>query len=367
MKQSHTILVVGGSGTLGQRIGREVIRQFGPGALAVGDYKPARGQQTAQRLGEDVCFVHMDADDPHSLRDALQGGVSAVVVAVQQREPVAQIACIEARIPCLDVTVQPDLIVQVRQLDARAKAAQTSSIVMAGLFPGLSGVMAKRAAEMLDQVDALDVALCQNSSSSAGATGIADMVGLFAQPVPFRANGRRQTVPGFTRKRVFLYPPPFGKKTHRLVNFVEAEAICQELGVPDVNLWTGYDKASFDRLLAALNQLKILALFNRPGLRTKLSKALASAMKADKPGAEPCAVVAEAVGLKDGRPHVARVSILAPSDYGATAKSVAAMTRLLLGGESTTPGVHHPAQVFALKSLLEAMNSNDVKLLEILQ
>ena len=135
-----SILVLGASGGLGQHICREVIRQFGPGALAVGDYKPARGQQTAQRLGEGVSFVHVDAHDPHSLCAALQDDVSAVVVAVQQREPLAQIACIEAGISCLDVTVQPDFIAQVRQLDAPAV-----SIVMAGLFPGLSGVMAKRA------------------------------------------------------------------------------------------------------------------------------------------------------------------------------------------------------------------------------
>ncbi|MBC8264337.1 MAG: saccharopine dehydrogenase NADP-binding domain-containing protein [Anaerolineales bacterium] len=352
MDQPRTILVIGASGGLGQHICREVIRQFGPGALLVGDYKPERGRETANRLGADVSFAQVDADDLHSLHDALQGGVNAVIVSVQQREPLAQSACIEAGIPCLDVTVQPNLIAQIHQLDVQAQAAQTSLVVMAGLFPGLSGVMARRAAEMLDQVDSLDVALCQSSQSSTGATGIADMLGLFAQPAKFRANGREETVPGFTRKRRFLYPPPLGEKTHRLVNFIEAQVISQELGIPNVNFWTGYDQPSFDLLLAVLNKLKILALFNRPGPRMKLARVVDAATRANTPETEACSVVAEAAGLKDRRPQLARVSILAPSDYGTTAMSVVAMAKLLLTGEVATPGVHHPARIFTLEQLL---------------
>ena len=59
---SASILVLGASGGLGQHICREVIRQFGPGALLVGDYKPERGRQTAGRLGADVSFAQSFAD-----------------------------------------------------------------------------------------------------------------------------------------------------------------------------------------------------------------------------------------------------------------------------------------------------------------
>jgi len=363
MDQPHTILVIGASGGLGQHICREVIRQFGPGAPLVGDYKPERGRETADRLGAGATLSQVDANNRQSLRTAVKDA-SAVIVSAQQQAPLAQTACLEAGIPCLDVTVQPDFIAQVQQLDAQAQVARTSLVVMAGLFPGLSGVMARRAAEMLDQVDSLDVALCQNSQSSAGATGIADMLGLFAQPVKFRANGREETVPGFTRKRAFLYPPPLGEKTHRLVNFIEAQVISQALGIPDVNFWTGYDRPGFDRLLAALNKLKILALFNRPGLRMKLARVIDAGMRASKPAAEICAVVAQAAGVKDGRPQLARVSILAPSDYGTTAMSVVAMANLLLAGEITAPGVHHPAQIFTLEQLLR--HSDQVELFQTL-
>ena len=378
INNTPSILVLGASGGLGQYICREVLRQFGADALIVGDYKPERGEQTASGLGTatsaalstgtsaalstGVSFIQADINNPDSLRAALRERVTAVIVAVAQQTPYAQIACIEAGIPCLDVTVQPQFIAQVKGLDAQAKAADVSSLILTGLYPGIAGVMAKEAAAALDEVDTLDVSLCQNSQSSAGATGVADMLGLFAQPVMYRANGRSEIMRGFMKKRPFQYPPPIGIKNHRLVNFIEAEAVSGALAIPNVNFWTGYDKASFDQILSVLNRLKILTLFNRPRWRTKLANLIAGGMSEAED--ETCAIVAEAVGWKDGQTQVARVSILAGSDYGATALGVVAMAKLLLNGNVVAPGVHHPTQIFSLKPLLAAMGSDDVQLFE---
>jgi len=315
-------------------------------------------------LGADVAFAEVDVHDLTSLRAPLQNGVSAVIVAVQQRQPLAQLACIEAGIPCLDVTVQPDLFAQIWDLDAQARAAECVSIVLAGLFPVLSGLMAKQAAEMFDQVDTLDVALCQNSKASTGVTGIADMLGLFAQPVEYRSRGGARKVPGFSLTRPLQYPPPFGVKNHRLAHFIERDEISEVLDITAVNYWTGYDEAGFDRMLATLNRLKILSLFNRPALRTPLGRLIDAGTKAGDSGDERCAVVAEATGLKDGQSHLARVSILAPSDYETTAMSVVAMAKLLAGNQLTTNGVHFPAQITSLHPVLDAIHSGEVVLSE---
>lgn len=361
---SPRILVLGASGGLGRRIGDEVISKIGPEALLVGDYRPERGRQTAEQLG--ATFVSVDARDEDSLRRAV-ADASAVVVAVQQTQPLAQIACIEGGIPCLDVTVHPELVAQIRSLDARARDGGTCCLVLAGMFPGLSGVMAKHATSMLDETDSLDVALCQNTESSVGATGIADMLGLFAQPVLLREAGEATTVPGFSRKRTFHYPMPFGEKTHRLANFVEGGALSEVLNLHDVNLWTGYNKPGFDRLLGALNTVKILSLFNRPGLRTRLAKLIDSGMSSNGPAAEPCAVVARAEGKKDGQARVASVSLSAPSDYGTTASSVVASTRLLLSGDAGAPGVFYPFEVIELRTLTEMMADSELELFEALE
>jgi saccharopine dehydrogenase-like NADP-dependent oxidoreductase len=367
--RSASILVLGASGGLGLSICREVIRQFGADALIVGDYKAERGTATVHRLstaaatshGTPISFRQVDVGNFESIKRGLKGA-TAVIVAVAQQKPLVQMACIEAGIPCLDVTVQPAFVAQVKALDAQAKAARVGSLVLTGLYPGIAGVMAKEAATALDGVDTLDVSLCQSTHSSAGATGIADMLGLFAQPACYRVDGEVETVPGFTKNRPFRYPPPIGTKTHRLVNFVEAEFVSKALNVPNVNFWTGYEKPDFDRMLSLLNRLKILSLFNRPRWRSKLANFIAGARA--KAEDETCAIVAEATGRKDGERCLARVSLLADSDYGATALGVVTMAKVLLDGAVVAHGVFHPTQLFALKPLIAAMDSDEIRLFD---
>lgn len=81
-KQRH-ILVVGAAGGVGRRICKEVIRQFGHGAVIVGDYKPARGQEFSHLLGKDVSWRFVDVNDGESIKKAIEN-VDAVIVAVQQ-------------------------------------------------------------------------------------------------------------------------------------------------------------------------------------------------------------------------------------------------------------------------------------------
>ena len=51
----------------------------------------------------------------------------------------------------------------------RVPETGTPLLTMAGMWPGLSGLMAARAAGMLDRVDRLDLALCQSTQSKVGA------------------------------------------------------------------------------------------------------------------------------------------------------------------------------------------------------
>jgi len=78
--------------------------------------------------------------------------------------------------------------------------------------------------------------------------------------------GGRESCRGLEKKRTFQYPSPFGEKTHRLVNFVEAQAVAQELGIPNVNFWTGYDKPSFDLLLATLKHSTLESIIRNVAL-----------------------------------------------------------------------------------------------------
>jgi saccharopine dehydrogenase-like NADP-dependent oxidoreductase len=363
MKSSETkrVLVAGASGGVGQFICREVVRLFSPHSLVVGDYKIERGRKFAKSLGEAVNTRYVDVNNRESLNEALDG-IDAVIVATQPKVPHIHSVCVAHRIPCLDITVQPEFIARVKKLDSRAVSQDTLLIIMAGLFPGLSGIMVKHAVETMPHVSSIDVGLLQNTQATTGTMGIADMLGLFAQPVLFNKEGKHQSMPGFTVTRRMVYPEPFGQKIQRLVNFVEAAVISETCNVCDVNYWTSFDKTYFNGFLVLLKKIGFLKLFNRSKTRVKLARVINLSKKGSRSQPETTSVIVEVSGHKQDKPCTTLLSLIAPSDYGTTAMSVVAMTKLILSQQVSARGVRYPLEVFPLDLLMDTINCDQLKI-----
>lgn len=357
----NRVLVVGATGGVGRFVSEEVVRLLGPSALVVGDYKPERGESVARELGAEVSFRCVDVTERASIESAVDG-VEAAIVAVQQVDPLVQSACLARRIPCLDLTLDAGLFEKVRALDARPEARETVSIVMAGLIPGLSGVMVKHVVDTLQDVSAIDVGLLQSSQGTAGTTGIADMLGVFAEPVGLRRGGERRVRPGFTVKRDMMFPQPFGTRTQRLINYVEGPVVAEQCNVHDVNYWSGFDERSFERLLVLLNKVGFLRLFNVNKVGKGLAKTIALTKRGKGPRSETIGLTVEVTGRVNGSPRTRRLGLVGPSDYGTTAMSVVAMAKLLLERRVEATGVRLPMEVFALDSLVETMACDEVAL-----
>ena len=357
------ILVIGSAGGLGRKVCAEIVRQCGPTSLVLGDYRLERAiAQAREYPGAESRRI--DVRDPASIRDGLTPDLTGVITCLLQEWPEVQIACLEQGIPCLDVSIEQNFIDRVHALDGRATEAGTPLLTMAGLWPGFSGLMAVRATEMLDRVDAIDLSLCQSTGSRVGPIGISDMMGSFSKPVIFREGSRVCKVPGFSITREFEYPEPFGVRRHRLVNFVEGHALSEALGVPEVHLWTGFDSIAFDRLTSVFRRLGILALFRREGLGPQLGRIVNALKELGPAGPEPIAIVAVAHGRRAGRQALAQVSMLGPSDYGVTAMSAVAFARLLESRRGEVAGASHPLRHFRLNDVIETINHPDLKMLE---
>ena len=363
MSSNSHILVIGAAGGVGRLVCREVIRQFGPGALTVGDYKGKRARDFAGALGEKVSWRVVDVREEGSVRSALHN-VDAAIVACKQKEPSVQTVCVESRIPCLDITLYPDLIDKVKALHERASSQRTALVIGAGLFPGLSGIMAKHASGTCQNVESIHVGMLQNSAAVVGPAGIAAMLGLFAQPVVFYNERRSSVKPGFTVQRIFQFPEPFGKKTLRLLKYDEASVVAEKCDAGNVNYWTGFEKSWVNTVLALLNRLGILKVFNSERTGVKLAKIINSLTRKRPPQPETIAVAVDVTGTKAGSPCAAQITLVGPSDYGVTAMSAVAMARLILSKDVKAQGVCFPLEVFPLYLLLDAFDSEDVKIFE---
>jgi saccharopine dehydrogenase-like NADP-dependent oxidoreductase len=356
------ILVIGSAGGVGRRVCAEVERQCGPGSLVLGDYRLDRAESQA-REHPGATARQVDLRDTSSLVNALDPALAAVIVCPRQERPEVQRLCVERRIPCLDVTDEPELIAQVHALDARARQTGTPLLTMAGMWPGLSGLMAVRAAGMLDRVARVDLALCQSTRSKVGPEGIAYMMGSFAKPVVERSGGRECQVPGFSAKRRIAYPEPFGSRSHRLVDFVEGGVLAEVLGVAEVQTWTGFDSAAFQALVSLLRRVGVLGLFRREGAGLRLARLVNAVKELGPDRSEPIALVVEARGDAGGRDQVARLSLMGPSDYGVTAMCAVAMARLSME-RADVAGAAHPLRLFELHEVIAAIDHPELKLSE---
>ena len=363
MKDSKRILVTGAAGGAGNLICREVMRQMGPDSVIVGDYRARRGKKFARSLGENVIARIVDVNDRESIRRALEN-VDGVVVANKQNEPLVQSLCVEYRVPCLDITAQPEFVGKVQELHTRALQNDVMLVVMAGLFPGLSGVMAKHASEMCRNTVCIHVGMLQSSSGAVGPTGIAAMLGSFARPVMVYENGRQVLKSGFTERQSFVFPEPFGKKTLRLFNYYESQVVAAKCNVQKVNYWTGFDRAALNSLIVILNKLGFLNLFNARRLGIRLAKIINSVKSKGPPESEDIAITVEVSDKKTGKPCNARVSVVGPSDYGMTAMVVVAMAKLILNEQVDAKGVCFPLEFLPLGLLLDTINSEDLKICE---
>ncbi len=353
------VLVIGGTGSLGRFICREVIRLLGAHVLVVGDYQQERGATFATQLGSEVSARVVNIRNQDSISNSLKG-ISAVIVAVEQDEPLVQHECMHQQIPCFDVSVHLAFVEQVYALDAELRAQNTLSLIMAGLFPGLSGIMAQQLITNFSEVSAVDVALLQNTQGIAGTTGIADMLGVFAQPVSYRLPNGTQTTPGFRLTRPITFPPPFGTKKTRLVNYPEASIVIEQYGVHCVNYWTGFDKNSFNILIAFLQRFGILQQFNHPKRRLRLAKAIHALKSRNATQSETVSIHVEVTGKRDGAIATDRLALIAPSDYGTTAMAVVAMTKIILQKQAPMIGARYPFEVFTLENVLAAMDCDDI-------
>ena len=306
----------------------------------------------------------IDVNSTESIREAVQPNLAAVIVCTAQSHPGIQRVSIERAVPCLDVAIEPGFVREVLSLDEAARDAGSPVVAMAGLWPGLSGLMAKHAASQFDEMESLDLALCQNARAQVGPTGIADMLRAFAQPATLNTETGPKRVPGFRIRRRVEYPKAFGPRYHRLVDFVEGPILADLLGVQRVNLWTGFNSVALDALASAFNRVGLLRLFNSPGVGAGMARLINASKRLGPTGPEPIAVVVEATGRRGGEMGSVRLALTGPSDYGVTSMCAVAMARLLADRENSRTGAAHPAHFFDLQGLVRTIDHPELVLAE---
>src|SRR5712692_4599357 len=169
------IIILGGCGAMGSEATRDLARTSDFEEIVVADADLARAQSLAAEFGVGrVRAIQIDVNDEAALTESLRGFDVVANCTTYHFGLIATRAAINARVNYLDLGGLYNTPKQL-EMDEDARRAGVTICLGSGATPGVTNLMARAAADQLDQVDEVHVAFA-SFRSIAPSPGLLDTV-----------------------------------------------------------------------------------------------------------------------------------------------------------------------------------------------
>lgn len=206
--------------------------------MVVGNHREERLSELQEKLSA-YDFVLIDGHDANQLEEKLLK-FDYVIVAIKQESPLIQEICFNHHIPCLDVNTFESFA---KQISTLSEGSQTPSVVMSGLFPGLSGILVHDIISDFDQVKGVDVFFVQSANGVFGKMGLVDMMEIISTPLS------KEEGPFSEKHKLRMDGKEF---TQHKIQQGEKKVLTNKLKIPELSYWTGWEDAPYTQLIRFL-------------------------------------------------------------------------------------------------------------------
>ncbi|CAD6343749.1 unnamed protein product [Miscanthus lutarioriparius] len=240
-KPSRTarVLVLGGTGRVGGSTATALSRLRPDLGILVGGRNREKGESVAAKLGGQSEFVHVDTRDAGMLEQALQGVDLVVHTAgpFQRAEECTVLqAAISTKTPYIDVCDDTDYSWRTKGFHEQAKAAGVPAITTAGIYPGVSNVMAAElvhaARSENGEPERLRFFYYTAGTGGAGPTILATSFLLLGEDVIAYNKGEEIKLKPYSGALNIDFGKGVRKKNVYLLNLPEVKSAFKILGVP---------------------------------------------------------------------------------------------------------------------------------------
>jgi saccharopine dehydrogenase (NAD+, L-lysine-forming) len=331
-RDGNDILVVGGYGEVGRRIG-QILEEAHPGRVVVAGRHPERAVGLRAR--------RLDVDDPSSI-DAALGGIAVVVVCVRQIEPHLLAAAVRRGIAYTSTAPPWMSWPALAPLHDEAQRTGARIIVAAGLEPGISSVLARFGADRLPAVDAVETALVLGVGDAYGPNSLVFLFEELAERYSLLVDGTSRPARAFGSAARVTFPAPIGSRRVYTMPFRDQLYYPMTLGARTSIARLGLDPPWLGTVMAALARLGAGAWSRRGNARGVLHR-IVGWLRRRHADRRRFALLVEVRG--GGR--IVRSTLLGAVQAQATAVGTAAIAEALYRGEVTRPGVWLAEQVIA--------------------
>ena len=208
------IVVLGGAGIIGRAIGRDLASDRAVRELVIADLDLDGAQKAAASFGRPgVTAVRIDVTDHASLVRLLEG-VGAVVNSVQYSFNLAVMAaCLDARVPYIDLGGLFHTTRRQLELDGKFKSAGILAVLGLGSCPGIANVQARILADTFEAVESIRIyngATPDQGDSLAWAYSIETIFDEITQPAVVFKDGEFMDAPPLGEEELYRFQEPIG-------------------------------------------------------------------------------------------------------------------------------------------------------------
>ena len=154
------VIVLGGCGAVGSNAVSTLIKTDTFSKVVIGDYNIEKAEQMTADLGSKASAIKFDAMDIQSCKNAMTGCdlVLNCVGPFYTTVKTILTAAIEAEINYVDICDDPDVTLEILDMDKAAKEAGITALIGMGASPGITNLLAKLASDdFLDETDTINI------------------------------------------------------------------------------------------------------------------------------------------------------------------------------------------------------------------
>ncbi|MBD3858881.1 saccharopine dehydrogenase NADP-binding domain-containing protein [Bacillus sp. 28A-2] len=332
------VMVIGGYGHVGQQLCLQLSEVY-PGQIVAAGRSYEKAEQFSRQTKGRVLPYQLDVSKP--LHSDWIDQTKLVIMCLDQDGTSFTEAVLRSGIDYIDISAKGAYLEQVAKLDQQHIGA--TALLSVGLAPGLTNLLAAKAASMLSSVDQIDIGIMLGMGDQHGKAAIEWTLDHVHTDYELTEHHQRKRVRSFTGGKQVNFGGKLGKRYAYRFPFSDQQTLPSTLHVPSVTTRLCFDSRVATRALAFTRSLGMTSLLTVP----KIKERAISMIQSTQMGTDQYAVKVEATGMDGNKIHQAALGIKGHDESKATAQ-VACSAALHLLNRRFQPGVFHIEELFSL-------------------
>ncbi|MFP5201116.1 MULTISPECIES: saccharopine dehydrogenase family protein [Bacillus] len=331
------IMVIGGYGHVGQQICLQLSEVY-PGQVFAAGRSYEKAEQFSRQTNGRVLPFQIDVRQ--SMSTDWMDETKLVIMCLDQDDTSFAETCLRSNIDYLDISAKGAYIEQLAKVQQELNATAVLSV---GLAPGLTNLLAAKAASKLTSVEQIDIGIMLGLGDQHGKAAIEWTLDQVHTDYELTENHQRKKVKSFTGGKRIDFGKTLGKRQAYQFPFSDQQTLPSTLHVPSVTTRLCFDSRAATRAFALTRRLGMTSLLTKPKIKERAISLIQSAQM----GTDQYAVKVEATGMKGNKIHQAALGIKGRDESQATAQ-VASAAALHVLSRQFQAGVFHIEELFSL-------------------